>query len=131
MIALDSNVLLRFLLKDEPEQARKAKSLIDRLDRSDERALVSDVVLCEVVWVLTRTHGYRRASISAVVRQLLAARQLTFDSSDRLLRSVQAFESGKGGFADYVIREHARNAGCRDVRTFDKDLLGEEMFAAP
>ena len=131
MTALDSNVLLRYLLKDDPQQARKAKGLIDRLDRGGEQAHVSDVVLCEVVWVLAKTHDYRRARIGAVLRQLLAARQLTFDSRDRLLRALQAFTSGKGGFADYVIREHAREAGCDTVRTFDRDLLGEEMFAAP
>ena len=131
MIALDTNVILRYLLRDDLKQAKKAKSLVERLDRDDERAYVSDVVLCEVVWVLRSAYGVRRDQVGAVLRQLIAARQLTFDSTDRLLRAIRAFDTGKGDFADYVIREHGRDAGCEGVRTFDEALLGEDMFAAP
>lgn len=131
MIALDTNVILRYLLRDDPKQAKKAKALVDRLDQDEERAYVSDVVLCEVVWVLKSAYGFGRDQIGAVLRQLIAARQLTFDSTDRLLRAIRAFETGKGEFADYVIREHGRDAGCEAVRTFDKALLGEDMFVAP
>jgi predicted nucleic-acid-binding protein len=130
VIALDTNVILRYLLRDDLKQAKKAKALVDRLDRDDERAYVSDVVLCEVVWVLRSAYGFSRGQIGAVLLQLIAARQLTFDSTDRLLRAIRAFEVGKGDFADYVIREHGRDAGCAAVRTFDKALLGEDMFAA-
>ena len=107
-----------------------AKTLIDRLDRDDEQAYVSDVVLCEVVWVLRSAYGFGREQIGSVLGQLIAARQLTFDSSDRLLRAIRAFDAGKGDFADYVIREQAREAGCTAVRNVDKALLGEDMFAA-
>ena len=131
MIALATNVILRYLLRDDPNQAKKAKALVDRLARDDERAYVSDVVLCEVVWVLRSAYGVRRDQVGAVLRQLIAARQLTFDSTDRLLRAIRAFDTGKGDFADYVIREHGRDAGCEGVRTFDEALLGEDMFAAP
>ena len=131
MIALDTNVVLRYLLRDDPKQARKAKALIDRLDRDDELGYVSDVVLCEIVWVLTSAYGFGRHEVAAVLAQLIAARQLTFDSTDRLLRAIRAFDAGKGDFADYVIREHARASGCDAIRTFDKALLGEDFFAAP
>ncbi len=131
MIALDTNVLVRYLLRDDPKQAKQAKALVDRLDRDGEQAYVSDVVLCEVVWILRSVYGFGREQIGTVLRQLIAARQLTFDSSDRMLRAVRAFDAGKGDFADYVIREQARDAGCTAVRSFDKALLGEDMFAAP
>ena len=131
MIALDTNVILRYLLRDDPKQARKAKALVDRLDRDDEQAYVSDVVLCEVVWVLKSAYGFGRNQIGPVLHQLIAARQLAFDSADRLLRATKAFDAGKGDFADYVIREHGRDAGCKAIRTFDKALLSEDMFAAP
>ncbi len=131
MIALDSNVILRYLLRDDPKQAKKAKNLVDQLDRDDERAYVSDVVLCEVVWVLRSAYGFSRDRIASVLRQLVAARQLTFDSADRLTRAIRSFENGRGDFADYVIREHGRDAGCSQIRTIDRALQGEEMFAAP
>ncbi len=61
----------------------------------------------------------------------MAAKQLHFDTPDNVLRALHAYESGKGDFADYLIREHARVAGCHSVMTFDQRLLKEEMFAAP
>jgi len=129
MIAFDTNVIIRFLVRDDLKQAKKVKAMIARLD--DERAYVSDIVLCEVVWVLHSVYGFGREQIGTALRQLIAARQLRFDSTDRLLRAMRAFDGGKGDFADYLIREHATEAGCDSVSTFDKALLREEMFTLP
>ena len=131
MIAFDTNVILRYLLGDEPKQSKKAKALVDRLARDDDRAYISDIVLCEVVWVLARGYKLDREKIVHVLSSLLATRQLAFDSTDRLQRAIRAFENGKGDFADYMIREQARNAGCDAVMTFDKAVLGDEFFTAP
>ncbi len=130
MIAFDTNVLLRYLLRDDQVQAAKVKALVDGF-ADDERVYISDIVLCETVWVLQSVYGLERGRIAGVLRQLAATRQLAFDSSDRLLRATQAFTDGPGDFADYLIREHARKAGCLSVLTFDKAVLSEEMFASP
>lgn len=129
MSALDTNVLVRFLVRDEPAQARRAKALVDALEDREERAYVSDIVLCELVWVLARSYGLARSDIASALRRLVTARQLRFDSVDNVLRALGAYENGKGDFADYLIREHARAAGCSVVMTFDQRLLAEEGFA--
>jgi predicted nucleic-acid-binding protein len=129
--AIDTNVLVRFLVGDDAAQARKAKALIERLDRSEERAYVSDVVLCELVRVLTRSYGFAPAQILPVLERLAAAKQLRFDSVDNVLRALSAYAHGKGDFADYLIREQAKAAGCTTLTTFDRRLLAEEMFVAP
>jgi predicted nucleic-acid-binding protein len=131
VIALDTNVLVRYLVRDDAAQARRAKALVDRLDADGERAYVSDVVMCELVWVLRRAYGFDRARIAATVGQLLAARQLAFSSTDRLWRAVRDFGAGKGDLADYVIREHGKDAGHDTLVTFDKTLHAEDGFAAP
>ena len=131
MTSLDTNVLVRFLVRDDRTQARKAKALVDRLDDRDEPAYVSDVVLCELVWVLTRSYGFGRNQVALALQQLAAARQLRFDSVDNVFRALAAYEHGKGDFADCLIREHARTAGCDTVMTFDQKLLGEPMFTSP
>jgi len=59
------------------------------------------------------------------------AAHLRFQDVDRLSRALQAFLAGKGDFADYVIREEARAAGCDRVATFDRVLLRESAFIAP
>jgi predicted nucleic-acid-binding protein len=131
LIALDTNVIIRFLVGDDVKQARRARALVQRLGEEDERAYVSDVVLCEVVWVLTRSYGFDRRPIVQVLIQLLAARQLLFDSVEHLSRALEAYASGKGDFADYLIREHATRVGCDSVVTFDNKLLSEVGFAPP
>jgi len=131
MTALDTNVLVRFLVRDDRAQARKARALIDQLDMDEERGYVSDIILCEMVWVLGRSHGFERARIAETLKRLATARQLRFDSVDGVLRALLAYENGKADFADYLIREHAKAAGCKVVATFDAKLLKEDMFASP
>ncbi len=128
MIAIDTNVLARLLVKDDAAQTRKVVNLFRRLDADGDRAHVSDIVMCELVWVLRSSYGFSREQIMSTIKQVLAARQLVFDSPDRLLRALSAFEVGRGDVADYVIREDAKAAGCDSVVTFDKALLKEEMF---
>lgn len=131
MIALDTNVLVRFLVNDEPKQARKAKALVGKLDEDEARAFVPDIVLCELVWVLASCYRFDRARIAVALKMLVAARQLRFDSTDNVLRAIAAYETSKGDFADYLIREHAKSAGCEMVVTFDKTLHADAGFAAP
>ena len=130
MISLDTNVLVRILVADDPRQTHKATELIKLLDENDEEAHVSDIVLCELVWVLGSGYGHDRDAIAAALTRLLAAKQLRFDSAETVFRALKAYEKGKGDFADYLIREHARSAGCDTVVTFDKKLLNEEMFGS-
>jgi len=131
MIALDTNVLVRFLVHDDARQARKAKALVERLDEQEVQAFVPDIVMCELVWVLERCYRFERTRIAGVLKKLTGARQLVFDSTDNILRAIDAYEKGRGDFADYLIREHARAAGCEAVVTFDKSLLRDAGFISP
>jgi predicted nucleic-acid-binding protein len=81
--------------------------------------------------VLSTSYQAPKTEIVAVVRKLLHARQLAFRASDILLRALEAYAVGKGDFADYLIREDARAAGCESVLTYDKTLLREVGFARP
>ena len=131
MIAVDTNILVRFLVNDDPEQARKAKDLVHQLDDVEARAYVSDIVLCEIVWVLGSCYGFDRVQIALALKKLVGARQLRFDANDQILRAISAYESSKGDFADYLIREHATAAGCDSIVTFDKSLHGDSGFVSP
>ncbi len=130
MIAVDTNVLVRLLVKDDAAQTQKVVDLFKNLDADGERAHVSEVVICEIVWVLRSCYGFNREQIMRTVQQVVAARQLVFDSPDRLVRALNAFEVGRGDVADYVIREDAKGVGCDSVVTFDKALQNEEMFVS-
>ncbi|MDQ6924981.1 MAG: type II toxin-antitoxin system VapC family toxin [Candidatus Eremiobacteraeota bacterium] len=128
-------MLLRLLVDDPEEQATRqrvnAARLIDVVDAARDHLFVADVVLCEVVWTLRRTYGVSRASIRETLAALLQTQHLAFEAPDGISRALVAFTKGKGDFADYVIRERAREAGCEYVATFDRALLREEDFRLP
>lgn len=131
MIAIDTNVLVRFIVEDDETQASRVARLIERATDEDEAIFVSDIVLCELVWVLSVSYRVARAEIVATLNRLVQAKQLAFADADRVRRATDAYAKGKGDFADYVIREHARDAGCTVVVTFDRPLHKEALFVAP
>jgi predicted nucleic-acid-binding protein len=131
MIGLDTNVLVRFLVDDDEEQCRRATRRIEDAIERKEDLFISDIVMCETVWVLTSAYRFSRAEVTEVLSRLLRAKQVAFSSSDRLARTLDAFRNGTGDFADYLIREHAAAAGCTTVMTFDKPLLKERGFSQP
>lgn len=128
MIGLDTNILVRFLVEDDKAQTKRVQSLLQKAVESDDPCYVPDVVLCELVWVLERSYKIKREEIGAKLSRLIRARHLAFSSVDRLARTLEAYSSGRGDFADYLIREMAREAGCEAVATLDGDLLKEPGF---
>jgi len=126
---LDTNVLVRYLVEDDRPQSERAATIIDRALEHDEPLFVPQIVLCEVVWVLGRAYDFRRAEIAELLRRLVHAKQLVLDDGEDVHRALDAYARGKADFADYLIRERSRRAGCEDVITFDRTLLDEGEFA--
>ena len=131
MIALDTNVLVRFLVEDEPKQSRAAARFIENAVAREEPLFISDIVMCEAVWVLASAYGFPRPEIADVLGNLLRAESVVFTSSDQLASALEAYSRGKGDFADYLIREQAHAHGADAVATFDKALLKEPGFLSP
>ena len=131
MIAVDTNVLVRFLVEDDEDQSARAVAIFSSAADRDREIYLSDLVLAETVWVLRRCYRFERAEIANVLQQLLRSRQMAFADTDRLANCISAFGGGKADFADYLIGRLAREQGCTAVYTFDKLLLAESGFEAP
>jgi predicted nucleic-acid-binding protein len=131
MKALDTNVLVRFLVEDDPRQTRRARKAIQKALETEHELFIPNIVLVETVWVLARSYHFSRIEIVETLTKLIAARQLRFASTDRIIRALSSFRTNAGGFSDYLIREEAREAGCDTVLTFDKDLIKEPDFEEP
>ena len=128
MIGLDTNVLCRYLLADDPAQTRKASKVIDKAAESGTACFVSKVALCELVWVLESCTTMDRAQIVSTLEDLLLSENLEIEERDLVRRAVDRFRSGKADFADYVIGESGTTAGCRSTVTFDRALKGAAGF---
>jgi len=131
MIALDTNVLVRFLVEDDERQSLRAKKFIEKALDENERLFVPDMVVVETVWVLKRSYGFGKKAITRILRMLLAARNLSFESSESLAKTIASYEEGRGGFSDYLIREVALEHDCESVVTFDRVLHKESGFGKP
>jgi predicted nucleic-acid-binding protein len=128
MIGLDTNVLCRYLLADDPAQTRKASRMIDEAAESGSGCFVSKVVLCELVWVLESCTTMSRPHIVSTLESLIQTENLEIEERDLVRRAVDRFRSGKADFADYVIGESGTVAGCRTTVTFDRALKGAPGF---
>lgn len=132
MIALDTNVLVRFLVQDDPLQAQLATKVIEQLTE-DAQGFVSREVLIELVWVLERAYRLGRAEIAAALDGLLSATELDIEGSDEVAPALELYRNDGFGFADLMIAAAARRAGASELLTFDRKaarlpgvrLLGE------
>lgn len=118
MIGVDTNVIVRYVTQDEPDQAAEATAVFERFSE-DRPGFVSMVVLVEVTWVLRRSYGLERETSAAVVRGLLAAREVVVESPDLVARALRRVRSG-AEFSDAVVVEQAMAVGCSEVLTFDR-----------
>ena len=119
MIALDTNVLVRFLVQDEPEQARIAGEMIERLTGTDP-GFVGREVLVELVWVLERAYGYSRSEIAGALDGLLSATELVIEAADVVGPALELYRNDGYGFADLMIVAAARRVGAAELVTFDR-----------
>lgn len=128
MIALDTNLLVRLLIHDDASQARAVERLLVRARRDRTPLFVADVVLCELVWVLSRRAKQSRAGIASALERLVDTESIVVSDPGIVRRALTAYRDGSGDFADYIIREQAFAAGASEVATFDRMLRTERGF---
>jgi predicted nucleic-acid-binding protein len=118
MIGLDTNVLIRYFAQDDPVQSQAASEVIESLTELD-RGFVSIVALVEMSWVLTRAYQVDDPDLVAIITNLLEADEITVERPEAVRAAVAKLESG-AQFADAVITELGREAGCDTTLTFDR-----------
>ena len=122
MIAVDTNVLVRLLVNDDPAQAGKARQLFERAAGQRKAVWVSDTVLVELVWTLARAYGRERAELVAALRALCSNATVMLESPSAVRDATLAFEQGSSDFSDCLLCVKAATAGCEQVATFDRGM---------
>jgi len=123
--AIDTNVLVRYLVRDDAEQAEAARALLEGLTRERPGFVCREAVV-EVVWVLERVYRFGRVEIADVLLELLATDCLVFESADDVIRSVLRYRQGGPGFSDLMILAAANRAEALPLHTFDGRLARVE-----
>lgn len=122
MIAVDTNLLLRLLVNDDPAQAAKAKQLFDARAGEDGSIWVGDTVLVELVWTLSRAYGRLRADLVTALRALACHATLMIESADAVRAAIEVYERSLADFSDCLLPEKAQRAGCDQLVTFDNGV---------
>src|SRR5436190_659318 len=111
MKALDTNVLVRYLVQDDPAQGRKATAYIEGAAAADEQILISNIVLCETVWVLDSAYGYAKAEIEATIEKILQSGTFRFEGKDTVWAAFEDYRAMKVDLADCLIGRFHRSLG--------------------
>ena len=126
MIGIDTNVLLRLLLDDDPPQVRRARQVASGAEAAGQPLFVNDVVLTETVWTLGSRYDATKTELIDTLRSLLDNARLAFESRSVLSKAVTGFESSSADFADCLIVAKNAAAGCEHTATFDRALRSFE-----
>lgn len=120
MIGLDTNILLRATLNDDPVQSPAAQRLLKALGK-EEAGFVNLPVLLEFFWVLRSRYKLPRARLAVALRNLLEVEHIEFEALHVAGKALAVFESGSADFSDAVIALRNRELGVATTFTFDKD----------
>ena len=123
MRGVDTNVLVRYITDDDPEQSRVARTLIQGAEDEGDRLYINTIVVCELCWTL-RGKQYRcdRPTIAAVLEKMLDARVFEFENRALVARAADEYRLGRADFADYLIGLSNDRVGCGDTVSFDTHL---------
>ena len=127
MIGLDTNVLVRYIVRDDKKQATAATRLIEKQCTEHSPGFVSQLVLVELFWVLSRGYEYPKTVLAAVLSKLLSAVELQVENAADVWAALRAYESGPAEFPDYLIGLRGRAQGCDTVVTFDRKAAKSGM----
>ncbi|MFW5904947.1 MAG: PIN domain-containing protein [bacterium] len=128
MRGLDTNVLVRYLVRDDPHQASAVERLVQEALHDDACLLVNVIVLCETVWVLEAGYGYSGPVVGDTIEKLLVTRQLEFEARDDVWRALHRYRERSADLAEYLIGQRDRSNGCAETLTFNRALHGDEHF---
>ena len=120
MIGIDTNVLLRLLVRDDDEQVRVVERFMSTRFSKDDPGYVSRVVIAETAWVLKDVYGYERKQIAAAIRAVVNVSELQMESADEIHAAIADFERSSAGFTDCLLARTNSAAGCDHTVTFDR-----------
>jgi predicted nucleic-acid-binding protein len=120
VIGLDTNVLVRYIVQDDPDQAARATQFIEHDLEIENPGFVSVIAMAETVWVLERFYGLPALRIASAIEAMLQVDVFAVEYEQDVFAATIALRNGQGSFADALIGRLGARAGCRHTVTFDR-----------
>jgi predicted nucleic-acid-binding protein len=128
MIGLDTNLLLRLLVEDDPAQTERAKRFVESRCTPQSPGFINHIVLAEFVWVLASSYDYPRAEVADAVEGLLTGQDRVVDAEEDVRAALADYRSGKTHLIDSLIGRVNLARGCEATATFDRGAAKLEGF---
>lgn len=126
MIAIDTNIIVRWITQDDPHQAKRVERLF-RSHHASKQILICDAVLVELEWVLSSVYDFTREQICTAFEKILLTRQFTFRNKETVRRAVEQYRDGERDLSDCMIGELGREQNAK-THTFDKGMKRNANF---
>jgi predicted nucleic-acid-binding protein len=130
MLGIDTNVLVRFLVRDDEAQFEKARKLIKREVAAGRRVFVNQLVLMETEWVLRSRYDIPKNQITAAISGLLDASDVQFEDEPAIEKALFIWKDSTADFADCLIGAKNRRLGCRATASFNAEASKLPDFMA-
>jgi predicted nucleic-acid-binding protein len=130
MIGLDTNILVRLLVADDPEQTARAQRFVEARCTSESPGFINSIVLAECVWALLRVYKFSRAQIAAAIEALLAGDDRSVEHHDAVRAALEGYRAGRVDLVDAMIVGINRAHGCEATATFDREAAKMDGFVA-
>lgn len=129
-IFVDTNVFLRFFIRDVESFYHKAMSLFEKAESAQVKLETSDMVIAEIIWVLESYYDFSKPEIREVVDTILETKNLKVANHSRVKEAVDLYSSGKMDFIDAYNIAYIKAKDFKKVATFDakhfKNIEGVE-----
>lgn len=122
LIGVNTNVLVRFLVQDDPVQSAQASELIERGTSNGQSILINRIVLCETIWVLETAYGFPRNEILDTVEKILQTAEFEIEDKDAAWQALQDSRQYQVDYSDSLIGRQNKILGCEHTATFEKKL---------
>jgi len=130
MLGIDTNVLVRFLVRDDETQFEKASGLIRREVGVENDVFISLLVVQETEWVLRSRYGMQNTEIIEAISGLLDAAEIRFEDEPAVEEALFGWKDSAADFSDCLIGAHNRRLGCSATVTFDTKAVKLPDFVA-
>jgi predicted nucleic-acid-binding protein len=120
MIGIDTNILVRFFIQDDPRQTAIATRVLSSHCTEENPGWINRVVLCELVWVLETAYQCTRTEIATTLRVLMQTAEVKVENPDLTWQALRAYEHSKADFADTLILATNQSSGCEYTMTLDR-----------
>ena len=128
MIAVDTNILIRFFIRDDERQFTLVNNLFKKAEDEKDSIFISDIVLVEFVWVLKRGYSIPKVKIIDTLNAIGSNNIFTFQNKFRFKKALKGFRGNSGDFADYLIGQTGYENRAITTYTFDKKIRNSAFF---